>query len=57
VPLGGKKLYMLNLVIVFTFVAVWHDTGNILKHNAVSDTLIICVADLDDAQFYAIFSY
>ncbi|KAJ1564680.1 glycerol transporter [Cladochytrium tenue] len=25
VPLGGKENYLLNLAVVFTFVAVWHD--------------------------------
>ena len=25
IPLGGNKRYMLNFLIVFTFVAVWHD--------------------------------
>nr|KAJ3418018.1 glycerol transporter [Polyrhizophydium stewartii] len=25
VPLGGKKLYLLNVMVTFTFVAIWHE--------------------------------
>ncbi|KAI8621976.1 MBOAT, membrane-bound O-acyltransferase family-domain-containing protein [Chytriomyces sp. MP71] len=30
VPLGGSKMYILNLIFSFTFVAIWHDLGECL---------------------------